>query len=326
MHGYDKVPATLPGSRRTRWVPYAPGQERRLDASRHALAGAGWTEVVTPALTSGALLDRLEVGERAMRLMNPVSDDQDALRTSLIPSLLRVAAHNRNHGRAAVSIFEAARVYLRRPEAPGGQPEEPVRLGAVRTGLAGAEAGRVAFLELKGAVERALDALAPVEVSYERDQATLFHPGRCARVLVCGQAVGHIGELHPTVPPVFDLEGRVVALELDMEPVLAIDLARRARPLPRFPAVNRDLAVVVAEDVPAGELLRTIREAAGELLESTTAFDEYRGSQVPEGRKSVAFALTFRSPDRTLTDAEVDTRLEAARAALRQQHDAAFRE
>jgi phenylalanyl-tRNA synthetase beta chain len=326
MHGYEKVPPTLPGARRARWVPAAPGLERRLDDPRHALTGAGWTEVVTPALVSGALLDRLEIGEGAMRLVNPVADDQDSMRTSLIPSLLRVAAHNRNHGRAAVSIFEMARVYLRSAAAPGGQPDEPVRLGAVRTGLAGSEAGRVAFLELKGALERALDALAPVEVSYERAEATLFHPGRCARVLVCGRPVGHVGELHPTVPPVFDLDGRVVAVELDLEPVLAFDLARRARPITRYPAVNRDLGVVVAEDVPAGELLRTIGEAGGELLESATAFDEYRGSQVPEGRKSIAFALTFRGADRTLTDAEVDAQLEKTRSALRSQHEATFRE
>jgi phenylalanyl-tRNA synthetase beta chain len=195
----------------------------------------------------------------------------------------------------------------------------------VRTGLNGQEAGRRAFLEMKGALDRALDALAPVRAEYSREQATLYHPGRCARVLVCGRPVGHVGELHPTVVEAFGLDGRVVAMEVDLEPVLAIDLPRRARPVPRFPAVNRDLGVVVADDVPAAELLRTTEDAGGELLESTTAFDEYRGSQVPEGRRSVAFALTFRSPDRTLTDAEVDARLEAIRAALRERHEATFR-
>jgi phenylalanyl-tRNA synthetase beta chain len=325
MYGYDRVPATLPGRRRATWHPAVPSQERRLDALRHALAGAGLTEVVTPALTSGALLDRLELGEGAMRVVNPVTDDQDTLRTSLVPSLLRVAEHNRNHGRSALAVFETGRVYLRRPEEPGGQPAEPARVAAARTGLAGPEAGRRAFLEMKGALERALDALAPVSVEYERDQPTLYHPGRTARVLVCGRPVGHVGELHPTAVAAFDLEGRVVAMEVDLEPVLALDLPRRAGPVPRFPAVNRDLGVVVAEEVTAGDLLRTIEVAGGDLLEHATAFDEYRGSQVPEGRKSVAFALTFRSPERTLTDAEVDQRLEAIRAALRQRHDAAFR-
>jgi phenylalanyl-tRNA synthetase beta chain len=325
MHGYENVPATLPGHRRGSWRPATPGLERRLDAVRQALAGAGFTEVVTPALTSGALLDRLEVGEGAMRVLNPVSDDQDTLRTALLPSLLGVAQHNRNHGRPAVAAFEIGRAYLRRPDRPQGQPDEPVRLAVVRTGLGDPEAGRRAFLELKGALERALDALAPVETAYAPDAATLFHPGRCALVTVCGQAVGHLGELHPSVAGAFDVEGRAVALEIALEPVLAIDLPRRARPLPRLPAVNRDLGIVVEESVPAGELLRVIKSAGGELLERATAFDEYRGAQVPEGRKSVAFALTFRGSDRTLTDAEVDRELEAIRAALRKRHDAAFR-
>jgi phenylalanyl-tRNA synthetase beta chain len=326
MHGYEHVPATLPGHRRGTWRPIAPGLERRLDAVRHALAGAGFTEVVTPALTSGALLDRLEVGEGAMRVLNPVSDDQDTLRTAVLPSLLGVAQRNRNYGRPAVSVFEIGRAYLRRAERPQGQPDEPLRLAVLRTGLAGPEAARRAFLEVKGALERALDALAPVETAYEPDRAALLHPGRCARVIVCGQATGHLGELHPTVATAFDLEGRAVGLEVVLEPVLAIDLPRRARPLPRFPAVNRDLAVVAPEQAPAAALLRAIEEAGGELLERATAWDEYRGAQVPEGRKSVTFALTFRRPDRTLTDAEVDGQLATIRAALRQRHGVAFRE
>src|SRR5215831_11046411 len=114
MHGYEKVPATLPGHRRSTWRPSTPGLERRLDAVRQALAGAGFAEVVTPALTSGALLDRLDVGEGAMRVVNPVSDDQDTLRTTLLPSLLQVAEHNRNHGRPSLAVFEIGRAYLRR--------------------------------------------------------------------------------------------------------------------------------------------------------------------------------------------------------------------
>ncbi|HKF75665.1 MAG TPA: phenylalanine--tRNA ligase subunit beta [Candidatus Dormibacteraeota bacterium] len=325
MHGYDRVPATLPGARRTSWQPARASLERRLDPVRHALAAAGHTEVVTPALVAGSLLDALGVGEAAMRLLNPVADDQDVLRTTLLPSLLQVAVYNRNLGRPAVAVFELGRAYLRRPDDPLGQPDEPVRLAALRTGLPGPDAGRVAFRELKGALGLALDVLTPVVPVYERAEAPLFHPGRCARVLVCGRPLGHVGELHPAVVERFDLDGRAVALELAVEPVLALDLARRARPLPRFPAVNRDLGVVVDEGVDAGALQRTIKEAAGDLLDSAAAFDEYRGSQVPAGRKSVAFALTFRSPERTLTDAEVDGRMDAIRAALNREHGAAFR-
>ena len=332
IYGYDKVPPTLPGARRTSWHPAAPSQERRLDGTRHVLAAAGYTEAVTPALVSGDLLGRLGVRQRAMRLVNPVTDE-DTLRTTLIPSLLEVAVLNRNHGRPEVAVFEVGRAYLRRPDESNGrqerQPEEPSRLAALRTGLRDAETSRVAFLELKGALERAIDTLTPIDSSgleYEPAQAPLFHPGRCARVVLGGRQVGFVGELHPSALGMVDLGARAVAMEVDLEPLLTAEVTREARPLPRFPAVNRDLGVVVPEPVLSGELQATIKEASGDLLESVRAFDEYRGSQVPEGHKSVAFALTFRSPERTLTDGEVDARLEEIRGALRRRYTAGFRE
>ena len=326
IYGYDKVPPTLPGRRRSTWVPARPSQERRLDSLRHALAGAGLTEVVTPALVDGSLLERLGLDGRMVRVVNPVSEDEDSLRTMLIPSLLEVAHRNRNRGNPAIGVFEVGRAYLRRPDDPAGQPDEPTRLAALRSGLSGPEAGRTAFFELKGALERALDSLAPVELDYQRAASPLFHPGRCARILFAEAELGYLGELHPGVIAQTGLEGRATAFEVDLEPVLAADPSRKARPLPRFPAVNRDLAVVVAEDVEAASLLATVEAAAGDLLESVQAFDEYRGGQLPQGRKSVAFSMVFRSPERTLTDAEVDARLDRIKAALRERHKAAFRD
>jgi phenylalanyl-tRNA synthetase beta chain len=326
IYGYEKVPPTLPGRRRTSWVPATPSQERRLDPLRHTLAGAGLTEVVTPALVDGSLLERLGLDEGMVCMVNPVSAEQDTLRTTLLPSLLEVAFRNRNRGRPAVAVFEIARVYVRRPEDPSGQPAEPARLAALRSGLPSAEAGRTAFLELKGALERGLDSVAPLELDFQRAAPPLFHPGRCARVLLGDRELGHLGELHPAVVAQAGLEGRVTAFEVDLDPVLAADSTRRARPLPRFPAVNRDLAVVVPEHVEAASLLTTIEAAGGELLESVRAFDEYRGGQLPPGRKSVAFSMTFRSPDRTLTDSEVDAQLERVKSALRERHQATFRD
>ncbi len=324
VYGYDRVPPTLPGARRASWLPATPSRDRRLDPLRHALAGAGYTEVVTPAMVSGGLLERLGLAERAMRVINPVSEEQDTMRTAIVPSLLQVAALNRNRGRASVAVFEVARAYLALP-GPPRQPEEPLRLAVLRTGLSGPEASREAFLELKGALEWALSAIGPVPVEYERAHAPTYHPGRCARVRVCGHALGVIGELHPEALTCFDLEGRAVALEVDLEPILAMDLRRRARPLPRFPAVERDLAVVVEEPVEAATLEATIRAAGGELLESARAYDEYRGAQVPEGRKSVTFAMVFRSRERTLTDAEVNALVGRIRLALQREHQASFR-
>jgi phenylalanyl-tRNA synthetase beta chain len=323
IYGYDRIPPTLPGARRSAWRPSQPSVERRLDPIRRVLTGSGYSEAVSPALLAGALLQRLGVGERAMRLVNPVSDEQDALRTALLPSLLQAAQLNRNRGRASVALFELARVYLRRPEAPDEQPEEPLRMGILRTGLDGPDASRDGFYALKGVVERVLEEVC--ELGFEAGRAPMFHPGRCARVLASGRHIGHLGEVHPEALAAVDLEGRAVAAELDLEAALALRAVRRARPLPRFPAVHRDLAVVVGDDVPARSLQATIQAAGGDLLEGVRAFDEYRGDQVPQGQKSVAFAMTFRSPERTLTEAEVESLLGEVRAALRRQHGASFR-
>jgi phenylalanyl-tRNA synthetase beta chain len=290
------------------------------------LAGAGLTEVVTPALMDGSLLQRLGLDGGVVRVVNPVSEEQDSLRTTLIPSLLDVALRNRNKGRPAIAVFEVGRAYVRRQEDPAGQPAEPTRVAALRSGLGTAEAGRTAFLELKGALERALDSVAPLELDYQRAVSPLFHPGRCARILLGERELGCLGELHPSVLAQAGLEGRATAFEVDMDPVLAVDPTRKARPLPRFPAVNRDLAVVVPDQVEAASLLATFEAAGGELLESVRAFDEYRGGQLPPGSKSVAFTMTFRSPERTLTDSQVDAQLDRVKAALRERHHASFRD
>jgi phenylalanyl-tRNA synthetase beta chain len=137
--------------------------------------------------------------------------------------------------------------------------------------------------------------------------------------------VGRLGELHPSTLREFDLAGRLMACELDLDMLLEARAPREAAELPRYPAVDRDLNVVVDEPVAAAELLATVREAAGPLMERVTAFDEYRGAQVPEGKKSIAVALTFRSPERTLTDSEVDAVMAEIRSALEQRHAARFR-
>ncbi|MGH7763219.1 MAG: phenylalanine--tRNA ligase subunit beta, partial [Candidatus Dormibacteraceae bacterium] len=134
------------------------------------------------------------------------------------------------------------------------------------------------------------------------------------------------GELHPTVVALSKLDGRLVAFEIDIESVLAASSVARAQPLPRFPAVERDLAVVVEEHVAAAVILGSIKELGGGLLELVRAFDEYHGAPVPDGHKSIAFTLTFRSPERTLTDAEVDKVMSEMRIGLEKRHRARFRE
>jgi phenylalanyl-tRNA synthetase beta chain len=325
VYGYDRVPPTLPGRRRDSWIPAAPSQGRRLDAAREVLAGAGFSETWSPALVSGRILESLRVDAHAMRVSNALSDDMDTLRTSLLPSLAGVVALNRDRGRAEVRVHEMANVFLAPVADKTAQPDEPLRLGVIATSGSTAEAGRKGFYAMKSVLDACIAALGAPPCTYQRASAELFHPGRCAAVVMEGRQLGYIGELHPTVAAASRVDGRLVALEIDLEPVLAASRAPKAQALPRFPAIERDLAVVVEDHVAAGALQATITDAGGEFLEEARAFDEYHGPQVPEGHKSVAFTLTFRSPERTLTDAEVDKVMSDIRLALEKRHRARFR-
>ena len=317
IFGYGRVPATLPGRRQSTIRPFQRSADAEIDALRRAFAAAGFTEAVTPALVSGRRQQRLGLSEGSLPLFNPVSEEADTLRTSLVPSLLQVLELNRNRGRGEVAVFETARTFLARPEPDGNPlPQEPWQLAAV---------GNHGFLGLKSVVDRALHDLGAPPAEYRRGRGTLFHPGRTAQVNVAGRVVGRLGELHPSVLREFDLPGRYTACELDLDALLAARLPLSATELPRFPAVDRDLNVVVAAEVEAAGLLSTVADAGGTLLERTGAIDEYRGSQVPGGMKSVTLSLTFRSPERTLTDSEVDGVMAEIRSALEQRHAARFR-
>src|SRR5438034_1012024 len=223
-------------------------------------------------------------------------------------------------------VYEIATAFLARVGEKNAQPEEPHRLAAVATAGTTAQEGEDGFRELKSVLDGCVAALHSPPCTYQRAAAQLFHPGRCAAVVLDGRQLGYIGEIHPAVAVQSKLEGRVVAFEIDVEPVLGAAHVPRAQPLPRFPSVERDLAVVVEDPVAAGAVLLAIKESAGELLEHARAFDEYHGAQVPDGHKSIAFTLTFRSPERTLTDAEVDTVMSEIRLGLEKRHRARFRE
>ena len=325
VFGYDRIPPTLPGNRRDRWIPAVPSVGRRLDAAREVLAGAGFTETWNPALVSGRVLESLRVDAHAMRVSNALSDDMDTLRTTLVPSLVGVVELNRDRGRQDVRVYEIASAFLAPVGDKSEQPNEPMRLAAVASAGASAEAGRVAFYAMKSVLDASFAALGAPPCTYQRGAQEMFHPGRCAAVTLDGRLLGYIGELHPTVTSSFKVEGRLVAVEIDIEPVLAASRSPRAQALPRFPAIERDLAVVVEDHIAAGALLAAIKELDGEHLEHARAFDEYQGPQVPEGHKSIAFTLTFRSPERTLTDAEVDRVMTEIKVGLEKRHKARLR-
>jgi phenylalanyl-tRNA synthetase beta chain len=268
-----------------------------------------------------------------IRVENPMSADQGLLRTTLLGSLLDVARRNVARGTADVAIFEAGAVY---PVARGTDPREPPpreprHLGVLLTGAARPATWRepqpppADFFAAKGVLALLLDTL---RVGWRVEPATepFLHPGRSAAVLVReGEGddaretnVGWLGELHPAIAAGWELE-RVAAFELDLDAVIAsAPGAVRYQDYTSFPEVRQDLAVVVPDDVPSGEVVRVVREAGGPLLASAEVFDVYRGEQLGEGMVSLALRLAFRSPERTLTDEDVAARRANIEAALAQ--------
>jgi len=266
-----EVPFTLP--RREAMFGRLTRPQRVRRVVEDALVGAGYAEVYTPTF----------VAEGDLRLPEPLSSEAAALRTDLYASLLEPARRNADAGVDDVALFEVARIY----RGSGGElPEEHWHVAGVADG---------GFAEAKWAVEQIYSALG-LDPSYERTSEPFLHPGKAART-----AEGWVGELHPAV-----MEGSWGAFELDLDAladaapeVVAFD------PVSPYPELRQDLAFVVDEEVPAAEVLEAIREAAGELLRELEVFDEYRGEQIGEGKRSLAFRLAFGSPEGTLTDEDV---------------------
>ena len=324
-------------------------------AIRAQLSGRGFHEALNYSFVAEADLLALAAGNtlvdgpkaaalaRPIRVANPLASDQGAMRTSVLPGLLRNLQRNLAHGAPAVQLYELGRVYLpwpdpRHPTGPLAWPvAEPTALGLVSFGLAQArfwgdpvEKGPAldgrAFFELKGALDELCATLGLAQVTFRAAtaaEAPFLHPAAAAALVVgegeAGVVAGVFGQLHPLVAHHFDVPPGAVVAEL-----WAAELTSRARPaaqsrgIPRFPAVARDLAFVVDAGLAAGALLAEIRGADGKgLLEAVELFDLYRGAQVPAGKKSLAFGLRLRAADRTLTDTEADSLVAAVVARLK---------
>ncbi len=328
IYGIDRVPATLPGARRPVPEP-APAAYELRDRIRTVLLGAGLNEAVTPAIVSARRQQQLGLAATQLVIANPLSDEMNAMRLSLVPSLVQVLTHNRDSsGRVGAGFFEIARIYLGRPSKPEAElerPDEPLMLTAVAPAGETADEGVAGFRRMRGILDEVVRRLGAPELVYDPTRHPLFHPGRCAAVGWGPRRVGMIGELHPRVAGLLDWSGRLVAMEIDYQQMVSLSRVKTAVPAPRYPAVERDLAVVVDDRVPTVDVKRAIATAGKPLVESVRPFDEYRGAGVPAGRRSLAFALSFRSPERTLTDAEVDRLMEAVRQRLARDFGAEIR-
>ncbi|MCB0894921.1 MAG: phenylalanine--tRNA ligase subunit beta [Nocardioidaceae bacterium] len=343
--GYDQVPSVLPREAAGRGL--SRGQRLRRRVGR-TLAGAGCVEVISFPFVGPAAFDALGLPaddplRTTVRLANPLSSEEPSYTTTLLPGLLRAAARNLGRGTTGVSLFETGTVAFPVDRGPApvfgvdwrpsedelaklldAIPEQPLHLAVVlagereRAGWWGA--GRAAGWSDAIAIVRRLGAELGVEVEVSSASRMPWHPGRCAQLSVAGTVIGHAGELHPKVCQSFGLPARSAAVEVDLDVLL--EHARDVTPGPElstYPLAKEDVALVVDDAVTAADVEAALREGAGPLLESIRLFDVYTGDQVGAGRKSLAFALRFRAPDRTLTEEETAAARDAAvaRAAER---------
>lgn len=317
---YDRLPERLAAAD---LPPQIGNRSLELEEKvRDLLADAGLHECITYSLTGSEAEEKLHPGpvvpERRpeyVAIVNPISPEKSVLRTTLLPGLLEVAQANLASS-PSVELFELGPVFL--PKSNAQLPDEPKRLALVLCGRRnqaawddplGTKPTLSDFYDLKAIVEGLIGDLHLLGAAFEpAKDVSYLHPGRAARLTLNGNPVGAFGELHPKVASAFRLAGRTVLVgELNLDAILAAVPARYAyRPISPFPPVLRDVAVVVADDLPADRVAAEVSAAGGDLLEGVRLFDVYRGESIPAGTKSLAFALTYRVADRQLSDKEVD--------------------
>ena len=322
IYGFNNIPSTMMADSGTKSGGYTPEQaaERRLGETCRA---NGYDSIITYSFYSPAGWDMIRLPENdprrdAIRILNPLGEDTSCMRTTTLPSVLEVLARNWNFRNKAVRIYEFAKVYKKRPD---GMADEPKIL------TLGAYGGGMDFYTLKGTVEELCDALRISGVEYVpvRDDPS-YHPGRCAAVYAGGEYLGRFGQVHPLVAKNYGVSEELYAAELDFPAMFAHRTTELYyAPLPRYPAVMRDISLVCDDALTAGELEKCIRRAGGEYLESVEVFDVYKGANIPESKKSVSFALALRAGDQTLTDDHADEAVAAILDALAREYGAVIR-
>jgi phenylalanyl-tRNA synthetase beta chain len=309
IHGYDRIDVRMPAAR----LHLVPTDERRLDADavRDALVGWGGQEILSYSFVDARLAEQLAPGAEALRLANPLSADLAVMRPSLWPGLMKTWMTNRNRQQTRARLFEIGRVFAARGTAA---PEETTRIGALLAGSRDPEGwnhdgAEVDFFDARGLVEQ-LIALTRDVASFRIEPAAhpVLHPGRSARVLRRAadgteREAGFLGALHPALQEALDLPRPVYLVDLDLD-VLSARGTPAHRGLSRYPSVRRDIAVELATEVSAEQVLATVRSAGGELVTDVRLFDVYQGERLPEGRRSLALGVVMQHPERTLEDAE----------------------
>ena len=320
-YGYNEIPTTA--FKNATQGSYTP--EMLLENKAGTLCrGLGYSEIITYSFTSPAVFDQIRLAadsplRKAMRIQNPLGEDTSIMRTIALPSMLEILSRNNAYHNRAVKLYELAKIYL--PQENQLLPQEPKML------VLGTYGANETFFTLKGELEAIFAGLRLEKARYEavKDNPS-FHPGRCARVSIGGVDVGVMGQVHPLVAQNYGIDTDVYCAELNFSQMMQLQLPDATyTPLPKYPTVSRDLALVCDEAITVAQAEDVITAAAGKLLRNVKLFDIYRGVGVAEGKKSMAFSLELRADDRTLTDTDSEAVVNKVLEALKEQLDAVLR-
>ena len=323
FHGYNNIPTTLMRGQTTLG---GFSEEEKLERQLGGMCRAmGYDEIITYSFISPTCYDKIrwsadDPRRASFKILNPLGEDTSIMRTTVLPSMLEILARNYNYRNKNVKLYEVGRIYL-----PGGNDGLAVENKVLSMGAYGDD---MDFFALKGAVEAILKDLRAEGVHFEAPCVPnpSYHPGRCADVYAGGRRIGVFGQVHPLVAQNYGVDVQFYCAELDLEQLqCAKGPDPEYVPLPKFPAVTRDIAVVCGEAITVGALEDCIRKGAKGLLKDVTLFDIYRGKGVPEGKKSVAFSLVLRADDRSLTAEEADSDVKSILETLEKDLDAVLR-
>ena len=317
LYGYDNIPVTMPASE----VPYEAEEEHLnfvktiyRDRIRNALCACGLTEVINYSFHGPNDFNLMELEDdskyrNALTLSKPLNENQSVIRTTLISGLLANIIYNLNRQVSDIRIFEIGRVF--HPKAGKKQPDEPEYVSGAITGQVFSEmwnqqTRNVDFFDIKGAVESILQSYGINDYTLRHSSRPPFQSGRCAELMVKNEPIGIFGEIRRGVLDKYEINQEVYAYELGFDALLKYADFGKFQPLPVFPSVYRDIALVMDFDILSSKIEDTIRSAGGEIIRSINLFDVYSGKQIPEGKKSLAYSIEYNSASRTLTDSEVD--------------------
>ena len=321
FHGYNNIPCTLQRGETTQGG-YSPEQklERALGAACRAM---GYDEIITYSFISPTYYDKIrwaadDPRRDSLKICNPLGEDTSIMRTTVLPSMLEILARNDHFRNKSALLYELGRTYFKKED---GLADEPKVL------CLGAYGEDMDFFRLKGAVEAILQEIRAENVTFQAvTDNPSYHPGRCARVLADGREIGVFGQIHPLTARNYDVDTELYCAELSFDGLFAAQGGQPVyQPLPKFPSVTRDIAVVCDETVTVGRLEETIRKGAQGLLKEVSLFDIYRGKGVAQGKKSVAFNLVLRADDRSLTSEEADEDVKNILATLEKDCGAVLR-